>query len=188
MGFSDRKIQGLCENGKILVKKLPNETVLRTKTLRFLKMGIDKTLQLFREQMGFRTNGILESNSLTQKRKWDPICSRAYCMSVLCLAIILYNRCCFTSLKHISTNSTKEIIDIGCVKNLYSSFPTMISCWNTPDWAYSTCHGRQQCTHLQRIGLVPDSAWDDTLPLCSVGNCCMFSHKIPWNLVQRHAV
>ena len=79
MGFSDRKIQGLCENGKILVKKLPNETVLRTKTLRFLKMGIGKTLQLFREQMGFRTNGILEPNSLTQKRKWDPICSRAYC-------------------------------------------------------------------------------------------------------------
>ena len=55
MGFSDRKIQGLCENGKILVKKLPHETVLRTKTLRFLKMGIGKTLQLFREQ---NTNGI----------------------------------------------------------------------------------------------------------------------------------
>ena len=82
MGFSDRKIQGLCENGKILVKKLSNETVLRTKTLRFLKMGIGKTLQLFREQMGFRTNGILEPNSLTQKRKWDPICSRAYCKGI----------------------------------------------------------------------------------------------------------
>ena len=86
MGFSDRKMQGLCENGKILVKKLPNETVFRTKALRFLKMGIGKTLQLFREQMGFRTNGILEPNSLTQKRKWDPICSRAYCIATVFLS------------------------------------------------------------------------------------------------------
>ena len=44
----------------------------------FLKMGIGKIVQGFREQMGIRTNGNLGQKSFTLKRKWDPICSRAY--------------------------------------------------------------------------------------------------------------
>ena len=70
------------ENGKILIKKLVKQQGFREQNVLFREMGSSKTLLTIREQMGIRTNGVLEQKSLHKKRKWVPICSRAYCTDV----------------------------------------------------------------------------------------------------------
>ena len=64
---------------EIRLKKLVKQQGSREQNVLFRETGSSKTLLTIREQIGIRTNGILEQKSLRKKRKWVPICSRAYC-------------------------------------------------------------------------------------------------------------
>ena len=86
--FSGRKLHALrnfsAENQREKQKHYCCAVLTREQTEKpkWKSQRTPKRLLFFREQMEIRTNGNLEPNSLSQKRKWNSICSRAYCILV----------------------------------------------------------------------------------------------------------